>query len=146
MGRFNQNDHAARIELLLDHIGNRLGHAFLNLRPPCNLVDNPGQLAQPNDLAIGQVPHMRLARKRQEMMLAHAVEFNVPNQHDFIVIFSEYPLEVNPRVLVQPREYLCIHPGHSRRSLKQSLAVRILPDGDEYLADSLLNPCMVDRR
>jgi hypothetical protein len=43
------------------------------------------------------------------MMLAHAVKFDVLQQHDFIVALGENSLEVDAGVFVESRKHFRIH-------------------------------------
>ena len=45
VNRLDNDGHAPGLQLLDQQVGNLLGHAFLDLRPPGNLFDDAGQLA-----------------------------------------------------------------------------------------------------
>ena len=51
---------------------------------------------------------------------------------------------MNPRVLPQSGEQLGIHPGDSGGCLPEPLPIRVLPDGQENLADRPLDPLAID--
>ena len=74
--------HALRLQVLLNRIGDLLGQLLLNLQTLGVDVDDASQLAQPDHAPIGNVSHVRLADKRQEVMLAHRVKLDVFDEHD----------------------------------------------------------------
>lgn len=115
----------------------------MNLWAPRYFVHNPGQFAQPYHFAIGKVADMRPAGKRKQVMLAHAVELDVPNQHDFIIILSENTLEMDARVGVQAGEYLRIHAGDPRGRFEQTLSVGVFSNGDQDFTHGVLDSLMI---
>ena len=48
--------------------------------------------------------------------------------------------------LPQPGELLGVHPSHPGRGVDEAVPIRILADGDQYLADRPLDPLLIDGR
>src|ERR1700733_357546 len=49
-------------------------------------------------------------------------------------------------LLSQAGELLGVHPRHPGRGAEQPVALRVLADGEQYLADGALNTLLVNRR
>ena len=137
--------HALGVQLLDQQIGDLLGHAFLDLGPAGDVLDHPGQLAQPDYPLARQVGHVGRAHERQHVVLAHAVETDVADQHDLVARFGEELSQVAARILVQAAEQLGIHAGHSGRGLAQALAVGVFAHRRQNLPHRTLDPQLVDR-
>ena len=73
------------------------------------------------------------------MVFAHAVEADVTDQHHFVILFREKPLQMGPGVIVQTTKHLGVHPGYAGWGLSQSLAVWIFADGVQDFRDSPLD-------
>src|SRR5438094_911323 len=86
MPRFTNDANAARLKQILDSVGHLLREAFLNLKPPGEHIHNPGYLAEPDHLRIGQVRDMHFAEKGKQMMLAHAEELDIAHNDEFVVL------------------------------------------------------------
>src|SRR5687768_970264 len=69
--------HAARVDRLEYRLRDLVRHALLNLQAPREHVDEPRDLAQPDDPRIRNVRDMTLAEERQQVVFAQAVEINV---------------------------------------------------------------------
>src|SRR5215510_1192020 len=69
--------HTHGIDLLADRFRDLVGHALLDLQPPREDVDEPRNLAQADDAALGNICDVTLAEERKEMVLAEAVEVDV---------------------------------------------------------------------
>jgi hypothetical protein len=80
------NSDSRAIEMLFDQVGDAMRHPFLNLRSAGDFFDNSRQFAQSGDSTIWNIGHVNHTAERQEMMLTHAREGNVPNQNHFVVI------------------------------------------------------------
>src|SRR6202050_4158828 len=80
-------DNAARLEYVHERVSDLARHPFLDLGPACVQVPQPGQLGQPGDLPlfVRYVPDMGQPEERQEVVLAGAVELDVPD-HDHLVV------------------------------------------------------------
>ena len=84
-------------------------------------------LLKPGHPAVGNVRHVGLAAERQQVVLAHAGEGDVFDQHDFIISLGERDPQVPSRIALQAGEHLLVHPGDPPRRVQQSGPVRILP-------------------
>jgi hypothetical protein len=83
-----------RLKLFPQRVGDLRRQPLLHLRPPGEALDQPGELAEADDLAVGQVRHVRPTGERQQVVLAERVELDVAQQHDLVVAFGEDGLEV----------------------------------------------------
>jgi hypothetical protein len=81
-----------RVELLHESVGDLGGESLLDLRPAGIAVYEAGEFAQSNHLAVGKIGNMGPAGERQQVMLAHGMEFDIAEKDDFIVSFAEYSL------------------------------------------------------
>ena len=131
------------------------GHLLLDLEPPGIDFHRPCQLAQSQHLAVGDIGDMRLAMKRQHMMLAHGIEDDVLFQNHFsdaglfsyalvfhetttVSLFHEslvcpiahgkYSGQRLGHIRVHAGKQLCVHPGHPVRRLDEPLPAGILSD------------------
>ncbi len=75
----------------------------------------------------------------EQVVFAHAVELDVADKHDFVVIFCENPLEMDARVGVQAGENLGIHACHTGRSLQKTFSVWVFADSDQDLSNGSLD-------
>ena len=91
-------------ELFDQQVGDLLGHALLDLGPPRNFLDHPGQFAQADDPRPGKVGDVGLAQEGQHVVLAHALEADVPHQDHFIVALGEELLQMPAGIEVQAGE------------------------------------------
>ena len=65
------------------------GQALLQLQPPREDVDEPGDLAEPDDSAVGDVRDVTLAEERQQVVLAQTVVVDVAHDYHFTVVDRE---------------------------------------------------------
>ena len=70
VGALADDGHAERGHRVVDGLGDLAGHALLQLQPPREHVDQPRDLAQPDDAAVGHVGDVALAEERQQVMFA----------------------------------------------------------------------------
>ena len=59
-------------------VGDLVGHPLLHAEPPRRHPDQPGQLADPDDLLVGDVPDVRPPEERQHVVLAQREERDRP--------------------------------------------------------------------
>jgi hypothetical protein len=109
-------------------------------------IHETGQLAQARHLALmgRDVPHVRDAVERYQMVLARGVERDVLDQHEFLVVQVELGGQDVLGILVQAREDLGVSLGNTLRRIHQTTAIRVLAHGNEDLADGRLNAGAVD--
>ena len=55
-------------------VGDLVGHPLLHAEPPCRDADQPRQLADPDDLLVGDIPDVRPPEERQHVVLAQREE------------------------------------------------------------------------
>src|SRR4051812_3580952 len=89
MARFANDSHAPRLQEFLDHLRYLLRHALLDLEASCKHIHDPWNLAQTDHFGVGQIRDMHFAKERQQVMLTHAEEFNVANNHEFVILHVE---------------------------------------------------------
>ncbi len=70
----------------LDRLGNLSRHPLLELQPAREHVDEPGNLAESDDSAVGDVRDVTLAEERQQMVLAQTVVVDVAHDYHFTVV------------------------------------------------------------
>jgi hypothetical protein len=114
--------------------------AFLDLQPPREAIDQPGQLGEADHALAGQVGHVCVADEGQHVVLAGGLERDVLEQDQLVV-----PVHVAERgaqdlrgVLVVAGEQLRPALDHARRGVLQALAVRVVADGPQDRAQRLL--------
>ncbi len=128
---FGFHDHSDRraLQLLFDEVGNGLRHSFLNLRSARHFFDHASQLAETGDSAVGNIGHMSDASERKQVVFAHAGEFDVANEDDFVITFFEGHVEVSPGIEMQTTEHFGVHFRYASRCFQQSVTIRIFSDG-----------------
>src|ERR1700691_762198 len=67
---FNHHAHALRRNRFLNRIGNLPRQPFLHLQAARKYFNQARNLAQPDDLPLGNIGHMHTPKKRQHVMLA----------------------------------------------------------------------------
>ena len=105
------------IDLLQNRFGDLIGHALLKLQAPREDVYEPGNLAQADHAPVRNVGDVTLAEKRQEMMLAQAVEIDVLHDYHFTVVHSEQGIVqnlVNIGIVPARQELECLRNPHGR--------------------------------
>ena len=63
---------------------------LLHLKPARESLHDAGYLAQPRDLAVGNVRHVALPQKRHHVVLAGGVKLDVLHQDHLAVLLIEY--------------------------------------------------------
>ena len=84
------------------------------------------------------------AAERQQVVLAEAHHVDVPDEHQLLVVGLEGGAEHLGRVDPQAGEEFGVRAGDPGRGLLEPVAVRVLADRDQDLADRLLDPAQVD--
>ena len=103
-------------------------------------------LLKPDDFAVGDVTDVGDAGERQHVVLAHAVEADVANEHHLIVLFGEEFAEVQPRLIVQAGKQLGVHASHAGRRFAEAFAVGVFADGGQNFADGAFDARLIDLR
>ena len=96
---------------------------------------------------VRDVRDVRVTVEGREMVLAHRVERDVAHHHHLVVLRFERDDEVARRILVQAAADLGVHLGDTLGVRpKQAVAVGILADREQDLADRDLDALDIDRR
>ena len=80
------------------------------------------------------------ADERDEVVLAHRPDLDVLDQHQLVVADVEGGGEDLARVLVHAGQQLGVRLGDPARGVPQAVAVRVLADREQQLADRGLGP------
>jgi hypothetical protein len=86
------------------------------------------------------VAHVGYAVERHQVMLARGVERDVLDDDHFTVAKVEGLVQHGQWVLVESAIYFGRCPGHAGGGVREPGPVRVLPDGQEVIADGLLHP------
>jgi MFS family permease len=140
MRPFADDGDAERIELLPERFRNLVGHPLLDLQPSRKHIYEPGNLAQADHPRTGDVSDVALAEKRQQVVLAQAVEVDILDDHHLVVIDGEervvqHLVDVGVIAAGQKAQGLL----DARRRAKQTLTVWILAELGEQGTDQLLH-------
>src|ERR1700689_1614064 len=110
-------------------------HVFLYLRAAGLNIHQPGQLGQPGNLSlfVWYIADMSSTKKRHQMMLTHAVNLNVPDQHELVVVGVEHRGQHVLGALAETGELLRVGPGHPGRGVLEPVPLRVLADGEQDL-------------
>ena len=124
---FGHHNHTTCARILDQRVGDLLGQTLLHLRPASIHLDQSGELAQPHHPVLGgNIAHMGHAVERQQVMLAHRIQFDVLDQHQFVGIHVEVLLQHIGRGSLQTGEQLAARAGDTVRRFHQPLALGIL--------------------
>ena len=87
----DHDDHALRVQLADQRVGDLRGQPLLHLRAPGVEVDQPGELGQPGDPAVAarDVADVRDPVERQQVVLAQARDRDVADQDQLVVVLVE---------------------------------------------------------
>jgi hypothetical protein len=119
---------AARLQHLLQGVGDLRRHLLLDLQPLGIAVEQPRQLADPDHAMVRQIGDVRAADDRRQVMLAMALEAHVP-EHDHLVVavgLLESALEDRMRLLVVAAEELAPGAHHAVGRAEQAFARRVV--------------------
>ena len=89
MGGFKNYRDPFGLEFAFQQIGNCFRHPLLHLGPSRHNINHASKFAQPDDLAIGEIADVGHPYEWQQVVFAGAVETDIANQDDFIVIFAK---------------------------------------------------------
>ena len=131
-------------QLVHQRVGDLRCQPLLHLRPAGEAFDEAGELAQSDDLAVGEVGDVRTAGEGEQVVLAEGVKLDVAQQHDLVVAFREDRLEVTAWVDVQAGHQLAVGAGDAVGGFEQPFAVGVFADGEQDLADGPLDAEDVD--
>ncbi len=129
---FDDDDDRLRLEALHHGVRDLLGQAFLHLWSFGVEVNQPGQLREPGDFPRfpRDVPDVGFPVERDQVVFAGRVHGNVPNEHEFAVIFVEGLGENFRRVLVEAGENFFVGSCDALGCVDESFAIGVFPHGD----------------
>jgi hypothetical protein len=81
---FDDDRHAAGLKRFLNAVADLFRQPLLHLQPPCKRVHHPWNLAQPHDVPVRNVSHVRLPKKREHVVLAKRIQFNVADANHLV--------------------------------------------------------------
>ena len=90
MPRLDHDAHAPRLESAAERLGDLLGHPLLELESVREHGHQAGNLAQPDDAALGQIADVDGSKKGQHVVLTQRVERNVLDQDHLVVVLLEH--------------------------------------------------------
>ncbi|MPN55710.1 hypothetical protein SDC9_203394 [bioreactor metagenome] len=139
MARLHDYADALGVNRFHDRLRNLLDQPLLNLEPPGKHVDDPRNLADPENLVVGDITDVTAAEKRQHVMLAQTEELNVAHDHHIVRLRREdRAVDHILQILPVPAQQILITLGHPVGSGTQTFALRVLAGGDDDLARGLL--------
>src|SRR6478752_1771773 len=145
--RLEDDDDALHVEVLDERVGDLRREPLMHLRAPGEDVDETRELGQSGDSPVlaRDVADVRHPVEGHEVVLARAVELDVPHDDELLVVDLERRAEHVGRRHVEAGVDLGERPGHPARGVEQALAVGVLTDGEEQLPDGRLGARLVDR-
>ena len=77
MPRFDDDADAFGADLLHQRFSDLPGQVLLHLQAAGENIHHPRDLGKADNLSIGQIPDVTLAEKRQQMVLAQGIQFDI---------------------------------------------------------------------
>src|SRR5208337_2168287 len=145
--RLDDHGDPARVQHLLDGVGNLRRQALLDLQAFGEDLDHAGELRDPDDPAVRKVADPHPADDRRDVMLAMALERDAA-QHDHLVValdFGEGLAQHLRRILVVTAKILAERPYQPVRRFAQAVAVGVFADPSDDRAERLLGRGVADR-
>lgn len=135
---------ALGVKLVHDGVGDLGGETFLHLGAKREPFDEAGELAESDDLAVGEVGDVDAAGERHEVVLAHRVKFNVAEEDNFVVLFVEDGFKMAARVFAHPGEKLGVGAGDASGSFQEAFAIGVFADRNENFPDGFFDAGEID--
>src|SRR4051812_29066503 len=129
MAGFDNHDRAGGAQPTVDGVGDLRGEALLELWPPGVAVDHPRELRKSSHPSTWDVPYMRLAGEREEMMFTHTRNRQITDEDKVSRLFDKASLEVTGGIFEEAGEELRVSLGDTLGSLGEALPIRFLADG-----------------
>ena len=142
----DDDDHPARRQRRVKRVRDLRGQPLLHLWPLGVEVDEPSELRQAGNppVGVGDVADVRHPVPGHQVMLAHRVDRDVPDDHELLVVLVEDRGQHLGGVGTDAGEDLGVRPGHPLGGVAQAVAVGILTDRDQNLADGCGHARLVD--
>ena len=121
------------------HLGRQ---ALLDLEAPGEVVDDPGELRQPEEPLVGEIAHMGDARERQQVVLTERGEGDGPGDDQLVVA-----LVVGERRRLERLgcQQLCVRPRRAARRCHEVVTGALHAQRIEQVRDGTAGPLEVDR-
>ena len=133
---------AARLQRLLEPVGDLRRHALLHLQIARVHVDDARELREPDDARSRDVPDVRDAGERQQVMLAEGVERDVADDDELVVL----------AVVRERRRFerldgleLLVHSRDAAGRVAQRLVVEVVAEAGQQIGGGLLDLGQIDR-
>jgi len=127
--------------MFVERLRDLLAEPFLELRTSGEDIDCPRQLRQPDHPALpGQIGDVRLTEEGQQVMFAHAAELDASDQDRLVRLVGEGPPQVPLGGGADTGKYFAVGPGDAPGCVSQTLAVGVLADRQENLANRSFDP------
>src|SRR5581483_1774017 len=140
VARFADDADADRVDNLLDGLRYLLRQPLLNLQPPREDIHDPGNLAEPHHLILGQVGHVHLPVERQQVVFAKTEELDVLDHYHLVILHVvEGPVEDLLQIHAIPAGEELHRLVDAGGGPQQTIAVRIFAQLGEYALDLRLN-------
>ena len=134
--RLHDDGDTERGHAVADGVGDLVRQPLLHLQSAAEYVDDSRKLAQADDPRVRNVGDVALAEKRQQMMLAQAVEVDVPDDDHLVIIDREQcAVEDVLDVRVVPARQELEGLLNPFRRVEQSFAAGILAELSQQLSD-----------
>jgi hypothetical protein len=128
------------IDLLVDGFGDLGRQPLLDLQPPAVHFHQARNFAQSDDLFVGNVCHVTLAEKGQEVVLAQAEEIDIRHDHHLIVLhFKQRVVEHLIRILSITARQEAPRAFETVRRPAQAVSLRILSDLFKHCLDQVFH-------
>src|SRR3954452_18465527 len=143
MGRFDDDADALRGESLHQEIGDLLRQPLLDLQPPGVHLDHARDLREADDAAVRDVRDVGRPEERQEVVLAERIERHVLDDDHLGVLHVEDRAVDEPlRIDVVTGRQLDVHPVNALGRALEAVAIGVLADLGQDLADRRLDPAI----
>ena len=87
--RLHDDADAERPDFVAQRLGDLTGQSFLHLQAARKDLDQARDFAEPDDAALRYVGDVTFSEKRQQVMLAEAIEVDVLDDHHLVIIDAE---------------------------------------------------------
>src|SRR5919109_4836076 len=107
-------------------LGDLRGHALLNLQAAAVHLHKAGNLADADDLFVGQISHMAFAEEREHVMLAETEQIDILDEDHLVIGFGiESTVEPFFHILMVPTGEESKRSFYTRRRFLQPLPLWI---------------------
>src|SRR5215471_3326876 len=135
---FNHHAHAQGLDGALYGLGNLDSEPLLHLQAARKSIHQPGNFAQTDDLAAGNVGYVNLTEKREHVVLAQAEHLDILDDYHLVIGHIEHSaLEQFVWILAVALGQVLQAFLHALRSSEQAIALRIFTYSDQQFAQQL---------